>query len=83
MKVKTKGGSLFTPALGGFGGSMEYPGVEPQLDGGTLIVYLNLHFHSGTHFGSYVKSTGGLTSQTIHPGVRWHAFKPREPRPAT
>jgi hypothetical protein len=91
VNLKTKGGSLCVPAFGGFGGSMEYPGVdrsvkltartstqniydEPQLGSGTSIVYLNLHFHAGTHFGSHIKSKGGLTSQAIHPGDTYTAY---------
>jgi hypothetical protein len=91
MKLKAKGGSLCIPAFGGFGGSMEYPGVErsvkltirsstqniydePQLGTGTSILYLNLHFHAGTHFGSNLKSKGGLTSQTISPGGAYTAY---------
>ena len=91
VMLKTKSGSLCIPAFGGFGGSMEYPGVdrsvkltartstqniynEPQLGSGTSIVYLNLHFHAGAHFGSHIKSRGGLTSQTIHPGDTYTAY---------
>lgn len=91
VKLKTKGGSFCIPAFGGFGGSMQYPGVErsvkltirtsteniynePQLGTGTSIVYLNLHFHAGTHFGSKLKSYGGLTSQTIYAGDTYTAY---------
>lgn len=91
VKLKTKGGAFCIPAFGGFGGSMQYPGVnrsakltirtstqniynEPQLGTGTSIVYLNLHFHAGTHFGSNLKSKGGLTSQTISPGGTYTAY---------
>jgi hypothetical protein len=91
VKLKTKGGSFCVPAFGGFGGSMQYPGVErsvkltirtstqniynePQLGTGTSIVYLNLHFHAGTHFGSNLKSKGGLTSQAISPGSAYTAY---------
>lgn len=90
-KLKTKAGSLCIPAFGGFGGSLQYPGVqravkltvrtstqniyyEPQLGNGTSIVYLNLHFHAGTHFGSHLKSEGGLTSQAIYPGDTYTAY---------
>jgi hypothetical protein len=89
--LKTKGGSFCIPAFGGFGGSIEYPGVEPavkltirtsteniydepQLGTGTSTVYLNLHFHAGTHFGSTLKSKGGLTSQAIYPGSTYTAY---------
>jgi len=91
VKLKAKSGAFCIPAFGGFGGSIEYPGVnrsvnltvrtstkdiynEPQLGSGTSIVYLNLHFHAGTHFGSHVKSTGGLTSQAIDPGETYTAY---------
>lgn len=91
VKLKAKGGSFCIPAFGGFGGSIEYPGVkpsakltirtsteniynEPQLGNGTSIVYLNLHFHKGTHFGSYVNSSGGLTSEAINPGDTYTAY---------
>jgi hypothetical protein len=91
VKLKTKGGSFCIPAFAGFGGSMQYPGVErtvkltirtsaqniydePQLGTGTSIVYLNLHFRAGTHFGSNLKSKGGLTSQTIYPGGMYTAY---------
>ena len=91
VKLKTKGGSFCIPEFGGFGGSMQYPGVErsvkltirtsteniynePQLGTGASIVYLNLHFHAGTHFGSHIKSKGGLTSQAIHPGDTYTAY---------
>lgn len=90
-KLKAKAGSLCIPAFGGFGGSVQYPGVEravkltlrtstqniyyePQLGNGTSIVYLNLHFHAGTHFGSHLKSEGGLTSQAIYPGDTYTAY---------
>jgi hypothetical protein len=90
--LKTKGGSFCVPAFGGFGGSIEYPGVEravkltirtsteniydePQLGTtGTSMVYLNLHFHEGTHFGSNLKSAGGLTSESIDPGNTYTAY---------
>jgi hypothetical protein len=47
---------------------------QPQLGTGTSIVYLNLHFHAGTRFGSTLKSNGGLTSQTISPGGIYTAY---------
>jgi hypothetical protein len=47
---------------------------EPQLGNGTSIVYLNLHFHAGTHFDSNVKSKGGLTSAAIYPGDKYTAY---------
>jgi hypothetical protein len=91
VTLKTKGGSFCIPAFGGFGGSMQYPGVqrsveltirtstkdiydEPQLGTGTSIVYLNLHFHAGTHFGSNLKSKGGLTSKSINTGATYTAY---------
>src|SRR5580704_2912157 len=91
VKLKTKGGSFCIPEFGGFGGSMQYPGVErsvkltirtsteniynePQLGTGASIVYLNLHFHAGTHFGSHLKSKGGLTSETIQAGDAYTAY---------
>jgi hypothetical protein len=89
--LKAKGGAFCIPAFGGFGGSMQYPGVdgsvkltirtstqniynEPQLGTGTSIVYLNLHFHAGTHFGSKLRSQGGLTSQSIYAGNTYTAY---------
>jgi hypothetical protein len=91
VTLKTKGGSFCIPAFGGFGGSMQYPGVqrsvkltirtstqdiydEPQLGTGTSLVYLNLHFHAGAHFGSNLKSKGGLTSKTINAGATYTAY---------
>jgi hypothetical protein len=91
VTLKAKGSSFCIPAFGGFGGSMQYPGVkpsvkltirtstrniydEPQLGSGTSIVYLNLHFHAGTHFRSKLKSKGGLTSQTISAGDTYTAY---------
>jgi hypothetical protein len=91
VALKTKGGSFCVPAFGGFGGSMQYPGVErsvkltirtstkniydePQLGTGTSIVYLNLHFRAGTHFGSNLKSKGGLTSPRISAGDTYTAY---------
>jgi hypothetical protein len=47
---------------------------EPQLGSGTPIVYLNLHFHAGTHFGSKLKSQGGVTSQAIQVGSSYTAY---------
>jgi hypothetical protein len=47
---------------------------EPQLGNGTSMVYLNLHFHAGTHFGSYVSSGGGVTSQAFTPGNTYTAY---------
>jgi hypothetical protein len=47
---------------------------EPELGSGTSMVYLNLHFHAGTHFGSNPESTGGLTSQSIDPGDTYTAY---------
>jgi hypothetical protein len=47
---------------------------EPQLGTGTSLIYLNVHFHEGTHFGSSLKSKGGLTSQAIEPGNTYTAY---------
>jgi hypothetical protein len=47
---------------------------EPQLGTGTSIVYLNLHFHAGTHFGTNLKAKGGLTSESIAPGDAYTAY---------
>ncbi len=47
---------------------------QPQLGNGTPIVYLNLHFHAGTHFRSHLQSKGGVTSPTIDPGDTYTAF---------
>lgn len=47
---------------------------EPQLGTGTSIVYLNLHFHAGTHFGSNLRSQGGLTSEAIYSGNTYTAY---------
>ena len=91
LKLEANGGSLCIPAFGGFGGSMQYPGVErpvkltirtsleniynePQLGTGTSLVYLNLHFGAGTHFGSKLKSSGGLTSQAIYAGNAYTVY---------
>ncbi len=47
---------------------------EPLLSSGAPIVYLNLHFHAGTHFGSKLKSNGGLTSAAIQVGSAYTAY---------
>jgi hypothetical protein len=47
---------------------------EPQLGTGTSIVYINLHFHSGEHFGKKVQSSAGLTSQSIVSGDTYTAY---------
>ncbi|MFZ0030681.1 MAG: hypothetical protein WAK84_02270 [Candidatus Cybelea sp.] len=49
---------------------------EPQLGTGTSIIYLNLHFHAGTRFGSSFKSKSGtgLSSQSISPGSTYTAY---------
>jgi|SRR5580698_5179048 hypothetical protein len=47
---------------------------EPQLGTGTSIVYLNLHFHAGDHFGKKVRSDLGLTSEAIVPGDTYTAY---------
>jgi hypothetical protein len=90
-KLERNGGTFCIPAFGGFGGSLQYPGVErsvrltmrtsvenlydePQLGNGTSMVYLNIHFRAGTHFGSNLKSGGGLTSQTINVGDTYTAY---------
>lgn len=89
--LKTKAGSFCIPEFHGFGGSMQYPGVErsvelvirsstkniydePQLGSGTAIFYLNLHFLAGTHFGTKLKSSGGLTAEKIEAGQTYTAF---------
>jgi hypothetical protein len=91
VRLKTKAGAFCIPAFGGFGGSMQYPGVqrsvkltirtstediydEPQLGTGTSLVYLNLHFHAGSHFGSNLKSKGGLTSKMINASATYTAY---------
>jgi hypothetical protein len=89
--LNVRGGSFCIPAFGGFGGSLEYPGVEravelsvrtttediynePLLGTGTPIVYLNLHFHAGTHFGPHLRARGGLTSAAIQAGQAYTAY---------
>ena len=89
--LKTGGGSFCIPEFRGYGGTMEYPGVErsvqltlrssikniynePQLGSGSAIFYLNLHFLAGTHFGTNLKSKGGLTAETIESGQPYTAF---------
>jgi hypothetical protein len=89
--LKTAGGSFCIPEFRGYGGTMEYPGVErsvpltlrssmkniynqPQLGSGSAIFYLNLHFLAGTHFGTQLKSKGGLTAAAIEPGQPYTAF---------
>jgi hypothetical protein len=47
---------------------------EPQLGSGTSIVYVNLHFHSGAHFGKKTTSESGLTSDAIVPGSTYTAY---------
>jgi hypothetical protein len=48
---------------------------EPLLgDSGAPMVYVNLHFHRGTHFGKKVQSNGGLTSAAIVPGDSYTAY---------
>jgi hypothetical protein len=48
---------------------------EPLLgDSGAPMVYINLHFHRGTHFGKKVQSNGGLTSAAIVPGDSYTAY---------
>jgi hypothetical protein len=90
-ELRPSGGSFCIPAFGGFGGSLQYPGVEravtlsirtstaniynePLLSSGAPIVYLNLHFHAGTHFRSNLKSKGGLTSTAIQVGSAYTAY---------
>lgn len=41
---------------------------------GTSIVYLNLHFHAGTHFDPHVRSKGGLTSAAIQAGDTYTVY---------
>jgi hypothetical protein len=90
-ELKPKGGAFCIPAFAGFGGTIEYPGVdrsaeltirtstenlydEPLLGTGTPLVYLNLHFHAGTHFRSKLKAKGGLTSQALYSGDTYTAY---------
>jgi hypothetical protein len=47
---------------------------EPLLGSGAPIFYLNLHFLAGTHFGSKLKSGGGLTGATIQSGDSYTAY---------
>jgi hypothetical protein len=47
---------------------------EPQLGSGTSLVYVNLHFHAGTHFGSTLKVAGALTSASFTSGQPYTAF---------
>jgi hypothetical protein len=48
---------------------------EPELgDSGAPMVYINLHFHRGTHFGKKVQADGGLTSAAILPGDSYTAY---------
>jgi hypothetical protein len=48
---------------------------EPLLgSSGAPIVYLNIHFHAGTHFGAQLKAKGGLTSPSIQSGSAYTAF---------
>jgi len=89
--LKTKAGAFCVPAFHGFGGTIEYPGVEPSVElvlrsstkniydepllgSGAPIFYLNLHFFAGTHFGTKLKSKGGLTAAKIQAGQSYTAF---------
>jgi hypothetical protein len=92
VKLKTKAGSFCIPVFHGFGGTMDYPGVEQSVAlvlrsstkniydesllgySGAPIFYLNLHFLAGTHFGTNLKSTGGLTGAAIQAGDTYTAF---------
>jgi hypothetical protein len=48
---------------------------EPLLgDSGAPMVYINLRFHRGTHFGKKAQSSGGLTSEAIVPGDSYTAY---------
>lgn len=47
---------------------------EPQLGSGSAIFYLNLHFLAGTHFGTRLRSKGGLTAEKIAIGQPYTAF---------
>ena len=48
---------------------------EPELgDSGAPMVYVNLHFHRGTHFGKKVQSDAGLTSAAIVAGDSYTAY---------
>jgi hypothetical protein len=91
VRLKERGGSFCIPEFHGFGGTMQYPGVErpvalvlrsstkdiynqPQLGSGTAFFYLNLHFLAGTHFGTSLRSRGGLTAKKIEAGQPYTAF---------
>jgi hypothetical protein len=55
--------------------SLENLYYEPELgDSGAPMVYVNLHFHRGTHFGKKVQSNAGLTSAAIVPGDNYTAY---------
>lgn len=47
---------------------------EPPLGSGSPLVYVNLHFHSGTSFGAYSGANGGITSKQIKAGSIYTAF---------
>ena len=47
---------------------------NPLLGSGSPIFYLNLHFLAGTHFGTTLPSTGGLTAEQIQTGQPYTAF---------
>jgi hypothetical protein len=47
---------------------------EPDLGSGTPVFYLNLHFLAGTHFGTKMKSQGGLTGAKVQAGQSYTAF---------
>jgi hypothetical protein len=91
VRLRKRAGSFCIPEFRGFGGTMQYPGVErpvvlvlrssikniydePQLGSGTAIFYLNLHFLAGTHFGTRLRSEGGLTAKKIEVGQPYTAF---------
>lgn len=91
VTLKTQGGGFCVPSFGGFGGNVQYPGVEravaltirtstsniynePLLGSGAPVVYLNLHFHAGTHFGTSFASKGGLTGAGLQAGDPYTAF---------
>jgi hypothetical protein len=92
VKLKTKADSFCVPEFHGFGGTIEYPGVDPSVElvlrsstkniydepllgySAAPIFYLNLHFLAGTHFGTELPPTGGLTGATIESGQPYTAF---------
>jgi hypothetical protein len=47
---------------------------EPDLGSGSPLVYVNLHFHEGTEFGTAYAQKGGLTSASLQAGQPYTAF---------